>query len=129
TDISQELYLSVLVDRSSKAVTFIASSEGGAEIEKTAEENPDAIKTLHVNYVQGLQPYQCRETGFALGLSAKPVNQLTTIMLGLVRLFREKDLALVDLNPLAILTSGGLAVLDRTVNCDDNATFRHPGLA
>src|SRR5690606_23884629 len=67
TDIAQELYLSVLVDRSSKSITFIASSEGGVEIEKTAEENPDAIKTLHVNYVQGLQPYQCREMGFGLG--------------------------------------------------------------
>src|SRR5690606_32934728 len=81
TDIAKELYLSVLVDRGSKSVTFIASSEGGVEIEKTAEENPDAIKTLHVNYVQGLQPYQCREIGFALGLDAKQVGQLTKIML------------------------------------------------
>jgi succinyl-CoA synthetase beta subunit len=70
TDIAKELYLSVLVDRSSKAITFIASAEGGVEIEKTAEENPDAIKTLHVNYVQGLQPYQCRDMGFGLGLDA-----------------------------------------------------------
>ena len=74
TDIAKELYLSVLVDRRSKAITFIASAEGGVEIEKTAEENPDAIKTLHVNYVQGLQPYQCREMGFALGLNAKQVE-------------------------------------------------------
>jgi succinyl-CoA synthetase beta subunit len=66
TDIAKELYLSVLVDRSSKSLTFIASAEGGVEIEKVAERNPDAIKTLHVNFVQGLQPYQCRELGFAL---------------------------------------------------------------
>ena len=129
TDIAQELYLSVLVDRSTKSITFIASSEGGVEIEKTAEENPDAIKTLHVNYVQGLQPYLCREMGFGLGLSAKQVNQLTKIMLGLFKLFNEKDLALVELNPLAILKSGDLAVLDGKVNSDDNATFRHPDLA
>ncbi len=129
TDIAQELYLSVLVDRSSKAVTFIASADGGVEIEKTAVENPDAIKTLHVNYVQGLQPYQCRDMGFALGLNAKQVGQLTKIMLGLYRLFNEKDLALVELNPLAILTSGDLAVLDGKINSDDNATFRHPELA
>jgi succinyl-CoA synthetase beta subunit len=129
TDIAQELYLSVLVDRSSKTVTFIASADGGVEIEKTAVENPDAIKTLHVNYVQGLQPYQCRDMGFALGLNAKQVGQLTKIMLGLFRLFNEKDLALVELNPLAILTSGDLAVLDGKINSDDNATFRHPELA
>src|ERR671912_661746 len=120
TDIAQELYLSVLVDRASKAITFIASAEGGVEIEKTAEDNPDAIKTLHVNYVQGLQPYQCREMGFALGLNGKQVNQLTKIMLGLAKLFNEKDLALVELNPLAILDNGDLAVLDGKVNSDDN---------
>jgi succinyl-CoA synthetase beta subunit len=129
TDIAQELYLSVLVDRSTKAVTFIASADGGVEIEKTAVENPDAIKTLHVNYVQGLQAYQCRDMGFALGLNAKQVGQLTKIMLGLYKLFNEKDLALVELNPLAILTNGDLAVLDGKINSDDNATFRHPELA
>ena len=129
TDIAQELYLSVLVDRSSQAITFIASADGGVEIEKTAVENPDAIKTLDVNYVQGLQPYQCRDMGFALGLNAKQVGQLTKIMMGLYKLFNEKDLALVELNPLAILTNGDLAVLDGKINSDDNATFRHPDLA
>ncbi len=129
TDIDKELYLSLLVDRSTQSITFIASSDGGVEIEKTAEENPDAIKTLHVNYVQGLQPYQCRELGFALGLTGKQVNQLTKIMMGLFKLFNEKDLALVELNPLAILTNGDLAVLDGKVNSDDNAEFRHPDLA
>ncbi|MFC3813569.1 MULTISPECIES: ADP-forming succinate--CoA ligase subunit beta [Lysobacter] len=129
TDIANELYLSVLVDRSTQTITFIASAEGGVEIEKVAEENPDAIKTLHVNYVQGLQPYECRELGFALGLNAKQVGQLTKIMLGLFKLFNEKDLALVELNPLAILTNGDLAVLDGKINSDDNATFRHKDLA
>ncbi len=129
TNIAKELYLSVLVDRSSKTICFIASAEGGVEIEKVAETDPDAIKTLHVNYVQGLQPYQCRELGFALGLTAKQVNQLTKIMLGLYRLFNEKDLSLVELNPLAILDTGDLAVLDGKINSDDNATFRHPELA
>ncbi len=128
TDIAKELYLSVLVDRDTQSVTFIASSEGGVEIEKTAEENPDAIQTLNVNFVQGLQPYQCRGLGFALGLGSKQVNQLTRIMLGLYKLFNEKDLALVELNPLAILKSGDLAVLDGKVNSDDNANFRHPDL-
>jgi len=129
TDIARELYLSVLVDRGSKAITFIASAEGGMDIEQVAREKPEAIKTLHVNYVQGLQPYECRNLGFALGLDAKQVNQLTKIMLGLYRLFNDKDLALIELNPLAILTDGSLAVLDGKINSDDNASFRHPELA
>lgn len=129
TDIANELYLSVLTDRASKTITFIACAEGGVEIEKVAAENPDAIKSLHVNYVQGLQPYQCRQMGFDLGLNAKQVGQLTKIMMGLYKLFNEKDLALVELNPLAILTNGDLAVLDGKINSDDNATFRHPDLA
>ena len=129
TDIAKELYLSVLVDRGTRSITFIASAEGGMEIEQVAAENPDAIKTLNVNFVQGLQPYQCREMGFDLGLNAKQVNQLSKIMMGLYKLFNEKDLALVELNPLAILTNGDLAVLDGKINSDDNATFRHPELA
>ena len=129
TDIANELYLSVLTDRASKTITFIACAEGGVDIEKVAAENPDAIKSLHVNYVQGLQPYQCRQMGFDLGLNAKQVGQLTKIMMGLYKLFNEKDLALVELNPLAILTNGDLAVLDGKINSDDNATFRHPDLA
>ena len=129
TDIAKELYLSVLVDRDSKTITFIASAEGGVEIEQVARETPDKIKTLHINYVQGLQPFECRDLGFAIGLDAKQVGQLTRIMLGLFRLFNEKDLALVELNPLAILTDGNLAVLDGKINSDDNATFRHADLA
>lgn len=129
TDIAQELYLSLLVDRSTKSITFITSSEGGVDIEQVAAETPEKIQTLHVNYVQGLQPFQCRQVGFAMGLSAKQVNQLTKLMLGLFKLFNEKDLSLVELNPLAILTNGDLAVLDGKVNSDDNATYRHPDLA
>jgi succinyl-CoA synthetase beta subunit len=128
TDIAKELYLSVLVDRSSQAVTFITSSEGGVDIETVAKETPEKIQTLTVNFVQGLQPYQTREVGFALGLTSKQVGQLSKIMLGLYKLFNEKDLALVELNPLAILTNGDLAVLDGKVNSDDNANFRHPDL-
>ena len=128
TDIAKELYLSVLVDRSTQAITFITSSEGGVDIETVAKEMPEKIQTLDVNFVQGLQPYQTREVGFKLGLDAKQVNQLSKIMLGLYKLFNEKDLALVELNPLAILTNGNLAVLDGKVNSDDNASFRHADL-
>jgi succinyl-CoA synthetase beta subunit len=127
-DILKELYLSVLVDRSSKSISYIASADGGVEIEKTAEENPDAIQLLEVNFVQGLQPYQCRKMGFALGLSNKQVGQLTKIMMGLYRLFNDFDLSLVELNPLAIVKSGDLVALDGKVNSDDNAEFRQPRL-
>ncbi|WP_028919185.1 ADP-forming succinate--CoA ligase subunit beta [Pseudoxanthomonas suwonensis] len=127
-EIAKELYLSVLVDRGSKSITYIASSEGGVEIEKVAAETPHLIHTLNVNFVEGLQPYQARNIGFALGLNAKQVNQLVKIMTGLYKLFNEKDLSLVELNPLAILDNGDLYALDGKVNSDDNASFRHPDL-
>ena len=128
-DIAKELYLSVLVDRGSKAVTFIASSRGGVDIEQVARETPEDIHTVSVDYIQGLQPYQCRKLGFAMGLDSKQVGQLSKIMLGLYRLFNEQDLALVELNPLAIVANGDLLALDGKVNSDDNAEFRHPRLA
>lgn len=128
TNIAKELYLSVLVDRDSKAISFIASKHGGVDIEQVARETPEDIHTIVVDFVEGLQPYQCRNLGFAMDLNAKQVNQLTKIMLGLYRLFNEKDLSLVELNPLAILEDGNLAALDGKVNSDDNADFRHPEL-
>jgi succinyl-CoA synthetase beta subunit len=129
TAIAKELYLSILVDRATKAVAFIASARGGVDIEQVARENPEDIHTLEVNFVQGLQPYQCRKLAFAMGLNAKQANQLTKIMLGLYKLFNEQDLALVELNPLAVVANGDLAALDGKVNSDDNAEFRHPKLA
>ena len=126
--IAKELYLSVLVDRASKSVAFIGSARGGVDIEQVAREEPEAIHTVEVNFVQGLQPYQCRKLAFAMGLNAKQATQLTKIMLGLYRLFNDKDLSLVELNPLAIEKSGDLVALDGKVNSDDNADFRHPEL-
>jgi succinyl-CoA synthetase beta subunit len=129
TDIAKELYLSILVDRDSKAVSFIASAQGGVDIEQVARETPDDIHTIEINFVEGLQAYECRRLAFDMGLSAKQANQLTKIMLGLYKLFNEQDLALVELNPLAIVKSGDLMALDGKVNSDDNAEFRHPKLA
>ena len=129
TDIARELYLSILVDRDSKAISFIASKHGGVDIEQVARETPEDIHTIVVDFVEGLQPYQCRQLGFAMDLNNKQVNQLTKIMLGLYKLFNEQDLALVELNPLAVLEDGNLAALDGKVNSDDNAEFRHPNLA
>ena len=127
-EIAKELYLSVLVDRGSKSITYIASSEGGVDIETVAAETPHLIQTLNVNFVEGLQPYQARNVGFALGLNAKQTGQLVKIMTGLYRLFNDKDLSLVELNPLAILDSGDLYALDGKVNSDDNASFLHADL-
>jgi succinyl-CoA synthetase beta subunit len=125
-DIVKELYLSMLVDRATKSITFICSAEGGVEIEHVAANNPEAIHQVNVNYVQGLQPYQCRQVGFAMGLSAKNTNQLTKIMMGMYRLFNEFDMSLIELNPLAIVGSGDLMALDGKLNSDDNAAFRQP---
>ncbi|MCK9489137.1 MAG: ADP-forming succinate--CoA ligase subunit beta [Xanthomonadales bacterium] len=128
TDIVKELYLSALIDRSSKTISFIVSAEGGVDIEQVAEENPDAIHTVDVDYVQGLMPYQCRDIAFAMGLSAKQAGMLTRIMIGIYNLFIAKDLALIELNPLAIVKGGELMALDGKVNSDDNANFRRPDL-
>ena len=128
TDIVKELYISMLVDRATKTITYICSAEGGVEIEKTAETNPDAIHQVNVDYVQGLQPYQCRQVGFAMGLSPKNVNQLTKIMQGMFKLFNDFDMSLIELNPLELVSTGDLMALDGKLNSDDNAAFRQPRL-
>ncbi len=127
-EIAKELYLSVLVDRGTKTITYIASSEGGVDIEQVARETPDRIQTLNVDFVEGLQPYQGREVGFQMGLNAKQAGQMAKIMGGLYKLFNDKDLSLVELNPLAILATGDLYALDGKINSDDNASFRHKDL-
>ena len=128
-DIEQELYLSVLLDRASKSVAFIASASGGVDIEQVARERPQDIHTVVVDYVQGLMPYQCRDVAFAMGLNAKQAGQLTKIMQGLYRFYVERDLSLVELNPLAIVKGGDLMALDGKVKADDNALVRQPALA
>ncbi|WP_440222187.1 ADP-forming succinate--CoA ligase subunit beta [Dokdonella sp. MW10] len=128
-EIAKELYLSILVDRGSKTISFIASAQGGVDIEQVAAETPDDIHTLEVDFVEGVQPYHARRLAFDMGLNAKQAGQLAKIMSGLYRLFNEQDLALVELNPLAILTDGNLAALDGKVDSDDNAEFRHADLA
>ncbi|MCR6700442.1 MAG: ADP-forming succinate--CoA ligase subunit beta [Dokdonella sp.] len=128
-EIAKELYLSVLVDRGSRTISFIASAQGGVDIEQVARDTPEDIHTIEVDFVEGIQPYHARRLAFDMGLNVKQAGQLTKIMTGLYRLFNDKDLALVELNPLAILADGSLAALDGKVNSDDNAEFRHPDLA
>jgi succinyl-CoA synthetase beta subunit len=126
TDIASELYLGAVVDRTTRRVVFMASTEGGVEIEKVAEETPEKILKAEIDPLVGAQPYQARELAFALGLKGDQVKQFTKIFLGLSRLFHEKDLALLEINPLVITDEGNLHCLDAKINLDSNALYRHP---
>ena len=121
TEISKELYLSMLVDRTMRAVTFIASPMGGVDIEQVAREHPEKIFTVEVNFMQGLQAFECRKLGFAMGLGAKQTAQLAKIMLAMFQLYYDLDMSLIELNPLVINSAGDLVALDGKLNCDDNA--------
>ncbi len=127
-DIAKELYLGALIDRSCNQLVFIASSMGGMDIEAVAVSDPDKILQVAVDPVTGLQPFQCRQIAFGLGLEGTQIRELTQIMLGLYRLFTEKDLSLVEINPLVITGEGKLLALDAKINLDDNALFRHKDL-
>jgi len=128
-DIGSELYLSALIDRVHRCVTFMGSAAGGVDIEHVAATEPEKIITVQVDNTAGLQPFQARQMGFGMGLSAAQVRQLGQIMAGLYRLFREKDLSLIEVNPLIITNDGNLLALDAKINADDNALFRHQELA
>lgn len=128
TDIAQELYLGAVVDRATRRVVFMASTEGGVEIEKVAEKTPEKILKAVIDPLTGAQSYQARELAFKLGLSGNQIGQFTRIFLGLARLFQEKDLALLEINPLVITAAGDLHCLDAKINIDSNAIFRQPEL-
>jgi len=124
SDIKYELYLGLVVDRASRRIAIMASTEGGMDIEEVAASTPEKIINVIVDPVLGLQNHQCRRIGFNLGLDDKQRNQLASILHGLYQLFVEKDLGLVEINPLIINTNGDLEALDAKVSIDDNALFR-----
>ena len=128
TDIAQELYLGAVVDRSSRRIVFMASTEGGVEIEKVAHDTPEKILKIAVDPLVGAQPYQGRDLAFKLGLEGKQINQFVKIFLGLALLFKEKDLALLEVNPLVITPAGDLHCLDAKLVVDGNAMYRQPEL-
>ena len=128
TDIDQELYLGAVVDRATRRIVFMASTEGGVEIEKVAEETPEKILKATIDPLTGAQPYQARELAFKLGLEGKQIKQFTQIFLGLAKLFQECDLALLEINPLVITKEGDLHCLDAKINIDSNALYRQPQL-
>ncbi|MGD8177074.1 ADP-forming succinate--CoA ligase subunit beta [Marinimicrobium sp. ARAG 43.8] len=128
TDIDKELYLGAVVDRATRRIVFMASTEGGVEIEKVAEETPEKILKATIDPLVGAQPYQGRDLAFKLGLEGKQIKQFVQIFLGLAKLFKEKDVALIEINPLVITTQGDLHCLDAKVAIDGNALYRHQDL-
>ena len=129
SSIEKELYLGALVDRASERIVFMASPMGGMDIEEVAATQPEKIYTVGVDPIVGLQPYQCRQIAFALGLAGSLVKELSIAMTGLYRLFIEKDLSLIEINPLIITTQEELMALDAKINVDENAIQRQPALA
>jgi len=127
-DIANELYLGAVIDRSAQRITFMASTKGGVEIEKVAEETPELIHTAMIDPLVGAQAYQGRELAFKLGLSAKQIGQFTTLFLSLAQIFEEKDLALLEINPLVITADDDLICLDGKVSVDPNAMYRQKAL-
>jgi succinyl-CoA synthetase beta subunit len=126
--VSRELYLGAVVDRSSQRVTFMASTEGGVEIEKVAHETPEKIFKIVVDPLVGLMPCHAREVGFRLGLTNEQIGQFVKIMTGSYQAFIDNDFALLEINPLAVRENGELICVDAKINLDSNALFRHPKL-
>jgi succinyl-CoA synthetase beta subunit len=123
-DIAKELYLGAVVDRGSRQITFMGSLAGGMDIEEVAANTPEEIVTFSIEPGLGIQDHQCREMGFALGLEASQRVELQKILKGLYLLFNEKDLSLVEINPLAILEDDSLCAIDAKITIDDNALYR-----
>ncbi len=128
-EIARELYLGALVDRVQRRIVVMASASGGMDIEEVAARDPQAILTEHVDPAAGLQPYQCRKLAFALHLEGEQIGQFTKLVMGLTRLFQDKDLSLIEINPLVVTADGRLLALDCKINLDDNALYRHKALA
>jgi succinyl-CoA synthetase beta subunit len=128
TDIDQELYLGAVVDRATRRIIFMASTEGGVEIEKVAEETPEKILKAIIDPLTGAQPYQGRDLAFKLGLKGVQIKQFVQIFMGLAKMFKEKDLELLEINPLVITDEGNLHCLDAKVIIDGNAMYRQPDI-
>jgi succinyl-CoA synthetase beta subunit len=127
--IERELYLSLLVDRDSGRVAFIASTEGGVNIEEVAAKTPEKITTLTVDPASGLWPFHTRIIASALKLTGEQAKQCAKLVNSLYQLFLEKDASLVEINPLVVSKEGRLICLDAKIGFDDNAVFRHPDVA
>jgi succinyl-CoA synthetase beta subunit len=126
-DIVRELYLGAVIDRDRRRIAFMASTEGGVEIEKVAAETPEKIHTVHVDPAVGLVAYQSRQLAFALGLGAKEtLGKFVKLLAALYEVVVREDCSLCEINPLITTKSGDVVALDAKMNLDDNAEFRHP---
>ena len=124
TEIASEFYLGAVVDRSSRRIVFMASTEGGVEIEKVAREAPQKILKATIDPMTGAQPHQGRELAFQLGLGGAQIKQFVEIFMGLAGMFQDKDLSLLEINPLVLTADGNMHCLDAKVVVDGNALFR-----
>ena len=128
SSIDRELYLSALVDRETSRVSFIASTEGGMDIEKVAHDTPEKIMTMSIDPACGFQPFHGRKIAKALALSGGQVKQCVTLIANLYRMVVEKDMSLLEINPLVVTADGDLVCLDGKMNFDSNALYRHPDI-
>jgi succinyl-CoA synthetase beta subunit len=128
SDIARELYLSALVDRETSRIAFIASTEGGMDIEAVAKETPDKIKTFQIDPASGFSAHTGRSIASALKLTGDQVKQAVSLIEGLYKAFLAKDMSLLEINPLVVTKSGQVICLDAKINFDDNALYRHPDI-
>ncbi len=124
-EVAKELYLGVVIDRSSGKITVMVSSEGGMEIEEVAAKTPEKILKEKINPSIGIMPFQARKLAYGLGLKDKEAQSMTKFIIALVKCFEACDCSLAEINPLAVLKSGEVLALDAKMNFDDNALFRH----
>ncbi len=127
--IETELYLALLVDRQTSRISFVCSTEGGMDIEAVAASTPDKILSFSVDPATGYQPFHGRRVAFSLGLTGKQVKQCVHLMGLLYRAFTEKDMEMLEINPLIVTDGGDLKVLDAKISFDDNALYRHADIA
>ncbi|CAM3521169.1 MULTISPECIES: ADP-forming succinate--CoA ligase subunit beta [Psychrobacter] len=127
--VQTELYLGAVVDRATRRVTFMASTEGGVDIEEVANETPEKIFKVHVDPLVGLMPFQARDVAFKLGLEGKQINQFVKLMTGAYKAFVENDFALMEINPLAVRENGEIVCVDGKIGIDSNALYRLPKIA
>ena len=129
SEITQELYLAILVDLQSSRVSFVCSTEGGMDIEAVAESSPEKILSFSIDPTTSFQPYHGRRIAFMLGLEGKQLKQCVSLMTTLYKLFLEKDMEMLEINPLIVSGSGNLKCLDAKMGFDGNATYRHADIA
>ncbi|WP_435257933.1 ADP-forming succinate--CoA ligase subunit beta [Thioclava sp. FR2] len=129
SDIERELYLAMLIDRKSSRISFVASTEGGMSIEDVAHDTPEKIVSFTVDPASGLSDFHGRRVAFALGLEGPQVKQCVAMVKNLYKLFVEKDMDMLEINPLVVMTNGNLKCLDAKMGFDGNAIYRHPDIA